>query len=97
MKKLISDNINNKVGMNWLAYYTRILFHNFGDSQRERVLNYLTTGKTLTPRQAQNRFNIWRLAAITEKLKNNEGFPIGTVYHKTASGRGVYAEYFLMK
>lgn len=46
-------------------------------TQKEKVANYLKSGKSLTPIQALNKFGTLRLAAIIFRLKT-EGMKIKT-------------------
>ena len=46
-------------------------------SQKQKVLNWLQTGKPLTPIQALERFGSFRLGALIHKLRN-EGYSITT-------------------
>jgi len=46
-------------------------------TQKQRILNHLLTGKTLTPIQALNKYNSLRLAAVVFELKRN-GYKVQT-------------------
>lgn len=61
-------------------------------TKKQKVLDYLLTGKSITPSQAVAKFDSWRLADIVFKLKA-EGFNILTTIPK---GK-VHAEYKLVK
>ena len=47
-------------------------------SQVVKVYNWLTSGKTINPLTAMKRFNIFRLAAIIYRLRNDHGLNIET-------------------
>ncbi len=59
-------------------------------SQVVKVYNWLTSGKTINPLTAMKRFNIFRLAAIIYRLRNDHGLNI-----KTSNKKG-FATYKLM-
>ena len=46
-------------------------------TQKQRILNHLLTGKTLTPIQALTKYNSLRLAAVVFELKRN-GYKVKT-------------------
>ena len=58
-------------------------------SQKERVINWLKTGRTLTPLEALNNRMGMRLGAIIHNLRN-EGYDITNI------SKEKYAEYKLM-
>ena len=58
-------------------------------SQKERVINWLKTGRTLTPLEALNNSMGMRLGAIIHNLRN-EGYDITNI------SKEKYAEYKLM-
>tara|TARA_R100001594_G_scaffold132161_1_gene172214 strand:- start:1929 stop:2132 length:204 start_codon:yes stop_codon:yes gene_type:complete len=58
-------------------------------SQKERVINWLKTGRTLTPLEALNNKMGMRLGAIIHNLRN-EGYDITNI------SKEKYAEYKLM-
>ena len=47
-------------------------------SQVVKVYNWLTSGKTINPLTAMKRFNIFRLAAVIYRLRNDHGLKIET-------------------
>ena len=47
-------------------------------SQVERVKTWLTSGKSINPMTAIKRFNIFRLAAVIYRLRNEHGLTITT-------------------
>ena len=59
-------------------------------SQVVKVYNWLTSGKTINPLTAMKRFNIFRLAAIIYRLRNDHGLNIET------SNKKGFATYKLM-
>lgn len=54
-------------------------------TKRESVLNYLKTGKTITPLEAMLMFNSYRLATIIHDLRQ-EGYDIETIDTETEGG-----------
>lgn len=64
-------------------------------SQKEAILQYLQSGKPLTPLKAQAEFRTMRLAAAIHVLRK-EGHNIVTHRKKAFSG-GFYAEYRLVQ
>ena len=64
-------------------------------SQKEFVLNVLSSGRTITPAKAMAEFNICRLADVIYKLKK-EGWFIASMLRHSISGKR-YAEYRLIK
>lgn len=65
-------------------------------TQKEIVLNYLNTGKTLTQRKAIVNFNIIRLSSIIWTLRG-QGILIETERKLNYSGKGTYAKYYIKK
>lgn len=61
-------------------------------SQNSRILKFLMTGKTLTPIQALNLFDCFRLSARISNLKD-DGFPIVT--DLITKGKKTFASYSL--
>lgn len=59
-------------------------------SQVVKVYNWLTSGKTINPLTAMKRFNIFRLAAVIYRLRNDHGLSI-----ETSTKKG-FATYKLM-
>lgn len=59
-------------------------------SQTVKIYNWLTSGKTINPLTAMKRFNIFRLAAIIYRLRNDHGLNIET------SNKKGFATYKLM-
>jgi hypothetical protein len=59
-------------------------------SQVVKVYNWLTSGKTINPLTAMKRFNIFRLAAVIYRLRNDHGLKI-----ETSTKKG-FATYKLM-
>ena len=51
-------------------------------SQVVKVYNWLTSGKTINPLTAMKRFNIFRLAAVMYRLRNDHGLNIETTTKK---------------
>ena len=47
-------------------------------SQVVKVYNWLNSGKTINPLTAMKRFNIFRLAAVIYRLRNDHGLKIET-------------------
>lgn len=62
-------------------------------AQKEKVLEYLQQGKTITPVKAIAEFAVYRLAAIIHRLRD-EGHNITTVMKRSHNGKP-YAEYRL--
>lgn len=62
------------------------------ESQKESILNYLQSGKSLSPLEALNMFNCLRLGARISDLRK-EGYNIQTTYNKTGKR---YAKYILI-
>ena len=54
-------------------------------TKREAVLNYLKSGKSITPLDAMQMFNSFRLATIIHDLRE-EGYDIETIATETKSG-----------
>ena len=61
------------------------------DSQKDSILSYLQTGRSLSPLEALNMFNCLRLGARISDLRK-EGYNIETTYNKTGKR---YAKYIL--
>ena len=61
-------------------------------SQNDRILDWLQKGKTLTPLEALNRFDCFRLAARINDLRA-EGYPIHSEIVRYKDSR--YARYWL--
>ena len=61
-------------------------------SQNSRILKHLMKGKTLTPIQALNLFDSWRLARCIGDLRK-DGFPIKTTM--VTKGKKRFAQYSL--
>ena len=61
-------------------------------TQETMILEYLKTGQSLTPIDALNYFQCWRLGARCHALKR-KGFPIKTRLIKNKNKH--YAEYYL--
>ena len=70
----------------WLSRMTQLLRKR---SKKDRILEYLTCGKTITQMQAIKMFNAYRLSDIVFKLKK-EGYEITNLNNK-----GMFAEYKL--
>ena len=64
-------------------------------SQNILILNYLKQGNTLTPLEALNMFDCWRLGSVIHKLRKH-GYQIKTKIWETPSGKHV-AEYRLIE
>jgi len=62
------------------------------ESQKESILNYLQSGKSLSPLEALNMFNCLRLGARISDLRK-EGYNIQTTYNKKGKR---YAKYILI-
>lgn len=62
-------------------------------TQASIVKTHLASYGSITPLEAQSNYNIWRLAAVVNKLKN-AGLDIRTQM-KTAPSGAKYAEYSL--
>ena len=62
-------------------------------TQAETITNHLHNHGSITPLEAQSNYNIWRLAAVINRLKNR-GFSI-TKQMKIAPSGAKYAEYSL--
>jgi Helix-turn-helix domain len=58
------------------------------ESQRQQILEYLKTGKTLTPLDALELFGCFRLSARIYELKDS-GWPIHCDRRSTESGKVV--------
>lgn len=65
-------------------------------SQRIKILKYLKSGFSITPREAQMMFGCWRLGAVIFRLRK-QGWNIITKLQFTyaAGERHEYAEYYL--
>lgn len=59
--------------------------------QRAAVREWLLAGHSLTQAEAVDRFGVWRLAAIIERIRRRDGLPILT----TRCGESGYARYRL--
>ena len=55
-------------------------------SQAEKILEYLKTGRTLNPREAQELFNCWRLGDVAFKLRKR-GWPVVNLAEPGEFGR----------
>ena len=62
-------------------------------SQPETISNHLQNIGSITPLEAQSNYNVWRLAAVINVLKNR-GLKITKQMKKAPSG-AKYAEYSL--
>ena len=62
-------------------------------SQPEKISNHLRNIGSITPLEAQSNYNVWRLAAVINVLKNR-GLNI-TKQMKQAPSGAKYAEYQL--
>ena len=62
-------------------------------SQPETISNHLQKIGSITPLEAQSNYNVWRLAAVINVLKNR-GLNITKQMKKAPSG-AKYAEYSL--
>jgi hypothetical protein len=58
------------------------------------VKKHLETYGSISPLEAQSNYNIWRLAAVVNRLKNR-GVQVAT-YMKVAPSGAKYAEYRLV-
>lgn len=70
-----------------------------GKSQKEEILNYLKTNKSITPLEALRLFGAYRLSAIIYDLKK-DGHKIISTPKKVKKANGDYsyvAEYMLEK
>jgi len=54
-------------------------------TKREAILNYLKSGKSITPLDAMQMFNSFRLATIIHDLRQ-DGYDIETISTETSSG-----------
>ena len=61
-------------------------------SQTKRIRHYLESGYKLTPIDALNKFNCFRLAAVIFNLRE-EGLPVKT--RTVKNGQKSFAEYYL--
>ena len=61
-------------------------------TQKERILNHLERGKSLTQLQALDKFGCMRLASVVNKLKN-EGYDIETTMVHNKKTDKNYASY----
>jgi len=61
-------------------------------SQKTKVLDWLQSGKSLTPLEALDMFGSMRLAAIIEVLRNKEGY---NIINENKTGEENYAKYRL--
>lgn len=64
-------------------------------SQKNKVLEYLKSGKSITPLKALTEFQAFRLADIVFKLKK-DGHKIITIMKRSHSNKP-YAEYHLVR
>ena len=62
-------------------------------TQMDIVKKHLDTYGSISPLEAQSNYNIWRLAAVVDRMKNR-GIAIDKVMKKAPSG-AKYAEYRL--
>lgn len=62
-------------------------------SKHERIRQHLLSGKTLTQRDAIERFHAYRLGAVVLRLRKDEGLPIRT--EMVRIGDSVFARYSL--
>lgn len=60
-------------------------------AQTDTILKHLDTYGSISPLEAQSNYNIWRLAAVVNRL-NGRGYSIDSVM-KTAPSGAKYAEY----
>lgn len=62
-------------------------------TQKSQIRSWLLEGKSITPIEALNKFQCFRLAAVINRLRN-EGMSIVTEKYLTVSGKYV-AKYYL--
>ena len=62
-------------------------------TQAEIITNHLHQHGSITPLEAQSNYNVWRLAAVVNRLKNR-GFNITSQMKRAPSG-AKYAVYTL--
>lgn len=60
-------------------------------TQTDIIVHHLDTYGSISPLEAQSNYNIWRLAAVVNRL-NGRGYNINSVM-KTAPSGAKYAEY----
>ena len=62
-------------------------------TQNQRILNHLQKGRKITPLQALDKFDCFRLSARINEIRN-DGYPVQRDTVKTKSGKHV-ARYFM--
>lgn len=58
-------------------------------SKKERIKQYLLSGKSLTTGQARSRYGIQNVSARIDELRNHDGYAIIT--QRTAQGTAKYS------
>ena len=64
-------------------------------TQKEMVRRHLEAGRSITPLEALGEYNIFRLASVINRLRD-EGMPIGTFMKRSMMNKP-YAEYKLVR
>lgn len=65
-------------------------------SQNKRILEFLASGRSLTPIEALRRFNVWRLSGRVLELRE-AGWPIVTDMVTNKRTKKRYASYTLVE
>ncbi len=63
-------------------------------THQTQVLDHLKKGQTISPVEAINLFNCYRLSAVINRLRN-VGYDIATHNEPNLNGRGTHARYEL--
>lgn len=63
-------------------------------THQTQVLDHLKKGRTISPVEAINLFNCYRLSAVINRLRN-VGYDIATHNEPNLNGRGTHARYEL--
>ncbi len=65
------------------------------NTQGQQILNHLKQEKSITPMDAVQCYNIYRLSAVILKLRKS-GHEIVTHHERNHSGKGTHARYELI-
>lgn len=64
--------------------------------QTKQILNYLLSGKSITPIEALNLFGCFRLGARIWSIKHELGYPVKSEPFRTGTGK-IVAKYSIEK
>ena len=64
------------------------------NTQSEKILAHLKQGKTISPSEAIQLFNCWRLSAVIDRLRK-QGYFIVTHNEPNQDGKGTHGRYEL--